>query len=107
MPEKRKRSAYKKLLRLGFTLAIVFIVAVVGLHIWFVNNARSVLKQIVAEKSHGKLKLELSQLSFNFFSNKLQIRTADLASIDTTQSMSYHISFRKLTVRVHSFWPLV
>ena len=84
--------------------AIVFL----GLHIWFVNNARGVLRQIVTEKSNGKLKLKLSKLSFDFFSNRLQVREADLESTDTiSQPASYHVKFRKLTLRIHSFWPLI
>jgi hypothetical protein len=86
----------------------ILVLSVLSLHIWFVNNARGVLKQIVADKSHGKVKLELSQLSFDFFSNKLQIREADLVSTDTVnQATTYHVKFRKLTLHIHSFWPLV
>lgn len=81
---------------------------ILGLHIWFVNNARGVLKQIVSEKSNGKLKLKLSRLSFDFFSNKLQVREAHLESTDTTtQPATYRVKFRKLTLRIHSFWPLI
>jgi hypothetical protein len=84
------------------------VLALVGGHLWFVHNARSILKQIVAEKSHGKLKIELSQFSFDLFSNKLQIKQADLISTDSvTQAVTYHVTFRKLTLRVHSFWPLL
>src|SRR5207237_3765938 len=63
---------------------------------------------IVSDQSHGKLKLELSQLRFEFLTNKLQIRVADLQSTDSvSQPISYHVRFRKLTVKVHSFWPLL
>jgi hypothetical protein len=95
-------------MRTGLIVVAVFALAVLGLHIWFVQNAKNVLKQIVAEQSHGKLKLELSQLRFEFLTNKLQIRVADLQSTDTvSQPISYHVRFRKLTVTVHSFWPLL
>ena len=87
---------------------VTFLFIVLGLHIWFVNNAKGVLQQIVAVKSHGKIKIELSQLRFEFLSNKLQVREADLVSTDTlNQPTTYHVKFRKLTLRINSFWPLI
>jgi len=41
--------------------------ALLGLHIWFIHNARGYLKEMIATKSHGKLKLELAEVSFDFF----------------------------------------
>src|SRR5215213_3976506 len=99
---------YKRFFKSVLITTVVFFITVLGLHIWFVNNARSVLKQIVVVKSHGKIKLELSQLRFEFLSNKLQVREADLVSTDTiNQSTTYHVKFRKLTLKVASFWPLI
>ena len=101
-------SVYKRFFKLLLVTLTVFLVLVMGLHIWFVNNAKGVLQQIVTAKSHGKIKLELSQLRFEFLSNKLQIREADLISTDTvTAATSYHVKFRKLTLKVSSFWPLI
>src|SRR5215207_3737122 len=101
-------SVYKRFFKLLLIVGVAFLLTVLGLHIWFVNNARGVLKQIVVAKSHGKIRLELSQLRFEFLSNKLQVREADLISTDTlNQSTTYHVKFRKLTFKVASFWPLL
>ena len=98
----------KRRLKILLIVLCIFGTGVLGLHIWFVNNARGILKNIVEEKSKGKVKLELSQLRFNFFSNQLQIHQGDLRSTDTvTVPTSYHVKFSKLTLRVHSFWPLL
>jgi hypothetical protein len=103
-PRSRRRRYLKWLLITVGVLAF----AVIGLHIWFVRNARSVLMEMVSSRSNGRLKLELSEVSFNLFSNKLKIREADLMSIDSlSQPTTYHVKFRKLTVRVASFWPLL
>jgi hypothetical protein len=108
MTPSKTKSRRKRLFRLLLVTLAVLVISIAGLHIWFVNNARAVLKQIVSEKSHGKLKVELSKLSFDFFSNKLQIHEADLVSTDTVNmATSYHVKFRKLTLRIHSFWPLI
>ena len=93
------RSPYKQFFKMLLVVGIAFFLTVLGLHIWFVNNARTVLQQIVTTKSQGKIKLELSQLRFEFLSNKLQIREADLVSTNTVNpSTTYHVKFRKLTL---------
>jgi hypothetical protein len=108
MATAKKRPSYKRLLTVLLVTCGVIILSVVGLHIWFVNNARGVLKNMVHTKSNGKIKLELSKITFDFFSKKLQVREADLTSTDSiTQPTTYHIKFRKLTLRVNSFWPLL
>ena len=104
----KPQTPQKRFLKSLLIVTVAFLLTVLGLHIWFVNNARGVLKQIITTKSHGKIKLELSQLRFEFLSNKLQIREADLVSTDTlNSSTTYHVKFRKLTLRVASFWPLI
>lgn len=108
MPEPRPRSRNKTFLKTLLIVLGVIIVVGLGVQIWFVHNAKGILKDMVAARSHGKVKLELSQLTFNFFSNKLQVRQADLMSVDTTTSpTTYRIQFRRLTLRVASFWPLL
>jgi hypothetical protein len=99
---------YRRLLK-GLLITAGFVVLLLGiLHLWFVHNARGVLRDLVATESGGKLKLELKQLSFDLQDNKIQLRNAQLFSTDTlTQSVTYSVKFRKLTLRVASFWPLV
>ena len=102
-------SSFSKLI-LKVTLVICLLIGLsaLALHIWFVNNARDVLKEIVTEKSEGKFRLELSQLTFDFFSNTMQARIADISSTDTiNQPVTYHVKFRRLTLHVGSFWPLL
>ncbi|MDB5196172.1 MAG: hypothetical protein JWP88_542, partial [Flaviaesturariibacter sp.] len=101
-------NARKRFLKLSLITVGILVIATLGLHLWFVGNARGVLKQMVKEKSGGKLKLDLSELSFDFFDNKIKIREADLLSTDSlTQPITYRVKFRKLTLRVNSFWPLL
>lgn len=108
MPEPRRRPPNKRYLKTILIALGVVVLAGIGLQVWFVHNAKGILKDIVTARSHGKVKLELSQLTFNFFSNKLQVRQADLVSVDSTTSpTTYRIQFRRLTLRVASFWPLL
>ncbi|MEJ7671558.1 MAG: hypothetical protein WKF59_02310 [Chitinophagaceae bacterium] len=108
MQTQKTKSRSKRFFKIFLIFFAVIAFVVAGLHIWFVKNARNVLIEMVDKKSKGKIKLELSQLSFNFFTNSLQIRQADIASIDSLNSdVTYHVQFRKLTLRVNSFWPLI
>ncbi|HEU4469935.1 MAG TPA: hypothetical protein VFR58_02530 [Flavisolibacter sp.] len=108
MTAKRPFFVRKRFLRTSLVAVLFFVLLLAGLHIWFVNNARHVLKQIVAEKSNGKFRLELSGLQFNFFNRKLQVNEAAIMSTDSTSAPStYNIRFRKLTLRIHSFWPMI
>jgi hypothetical protein len=85
-------------------LAILFFV----LHLWFVNNARTILKQYITTESKGKIKLELSGLNLNLLINRLQIHKADLISTDSLdEPITYHVTFSKLSLRVHSLWQLL
>src|SRR5215210_709254 len=108
MQIKPQKSARKRFIRLTLIVTAVVALIILGLHIWFVNNARNLIKGIVAKESKGKLKLELSQVSFDFLENKLQVREVNLFSTDSvTQSTTYRISFRKLTIKTGSFWSLL
>lgn len=91
----------------GLVVGIIAVV-IIGLQIWFVYNAKDILIGIVTSKSKGKVKLDLSNVKFNFFSSQLQIREGDLVSTDTlTVPTSYHVRFSTLTLKVRSYWPLV
>lgn len=97
-----------RLAKILFISAIVITLTSVSLHIWFKYNARKVLKRYITEQSHGKIKLELSEFDLNLFLNRLEIGEADLVSTDTTnEAISYHVTFRKLTLRVASVWDLL
>ena len=86
----------------------IIMILVLGLQIWFVKNAKDILKTIVEEKSKGRIKLELSDVSFSVFNNRMQIKDGDITSTDSvTVTTSYHVTFNKLTLKVASFWPLI
>ncbi len=93
----------------GFlTVAGIPVIMILALHLWFVHNARSVLKQYIAEQSGGKIKLELSQLDLNLLSKRLQIKEADLLSTDSlNEPITYHVTFNKLSLKVGSVWKLL
>jgi hypothetical protein len=96
--------------RIIIILVSLAVVAIAGIlvHVWFINNARNVLKQVVYSRSNGKIQLELSELRFNFFTSELGIKEATLLSTDSlSQPNTYKIKFEKLSIQVRSFLPLL
>ena len=72
------KSVFRRFFRILLIVVGIHAIVILGLHIWFVNNARGVLRQIVSEKSEGKLKLKLAKLSFDFFS-KIKAQRSKIA----------------------------
>lgn len=103
IPKKRNRYLIRSL-----TVAGTLIIIVIALNLWFVNNARTVLKNYISEQSHGKIKLELSHLNLNLFTKLLQIEEADLVSTNSLNDpITYHVTFSKLSLKVGSVWSLL
>ena len=62
----------KKILKtLGIILGII-IILITALHIYVVNNAETLVENIVASESKGKLKLKVKSIKFNYFSKKVE-----------------------------------
>lgn len=107
MPQQKPRRATRILKRFLIIAGIIGAI-ILTLNIWFVQNAKSVLKNYIKDASNGKIKLELSHLSVDLWNNKLQIRDADLMTVDSTsEAITYHTTFNKLTLRVGSLWSLL
>ncbi|MEO7264971.1 MAG: hypothetical protein ABIW38_08665 [Ferruginibacter sp.] len=88
-------------------IAGIFLLLVLGLHAWFVNNARSQLIKIVHDKSQGKVSLRLSHLSYNFLNDNLEVKDARIFSTNKNEALAYNVSFSRLNLKVQSFWPLL
>ena len=67
MSLKIQRFFRKSFIKMSFAIILIFVFGIACLHIWFVNNANRLLIDLVTQKSDGKLKLELSHVSFNVF----------------------------------------
>jgi hypothetical protein len=102
-PKPRYRILKRSLAVAGTLVLILF-----ATHLWFVHNARTILKGYIIEQSRGKIKLELSELHLNVITKRLQIHEADLVSTDSIhEPITYHVTFSKLTLNVRSVWDLI
>jgi hypothetical protein len=103
-----KPKSRNKLLKRLIVVAVVLVIIGFSLHIWFVHNARNVLKNYISEQSGGKIRLELSELDLNIFTKKLVLHNVDLVSTDSVnQPITYHVKFNTLDLRVGSLWQLL
>ena len=92
------------------SLAIIafFLLGLTCLHIWFVHNANRFLIELVSEKSGGKLKLELSHASFDFFTSEVKILQAKITSTGKDKSkITYQVSFQKIAISTNSLWSVL
>ena len=98
----------RRLLKRLLIAVALLVVLFVGLKIWFVHNARSVLKDYITEQSKGKIRLELSGLHLSLLEKSLQINEADLLSTDSLhEPITYHVTFSSLSLKVGSVWALL
>jgi hypothetical protein len=95
-------------LKISVAVAAGIAIIILGLHLWFVYNAKSVLKSYITEQSGGKIKLELSQLDLNLLTRHLQVHQATLVSTDSiSEPITYKVTFSKLSLNVGSVLGLL
>ncbi|MEO8110279.1 MAG: hypothetical protein ABI594_09610 [Ginsengibacter sp.] len=83
----------------------IFLLAFIGLYVWFIHNSNRLLIDLVSEKSGGKLKLEVSNVTFNFFSNEVKIHKAKISSTNKDQSeITYRVGFQKISLTTNSLF---
>ncbi|MEO7960063.1 MAG: hypothetical protein ABIR19_00870, partial [Ginsengibacter sp.] len=76
-----------------------------GLYTWFIHNSNRLLTEMVNEKSGGKLKLQLSRVNFDFFSNEVKVHTAKITSTGADKNkITYRVNFQKITLTTNSLW---
>jgi hypothetical protein len=98
----------RRLLKRFITVVIALAIILFGLRLWFVHNARSILKNYITEQSRGKIRLELSELNVNLLAKRLKIHEADLVSTDSLhEPITYHVTFSELSLNVRSVWALI
>lgn len=97
----------KKILKtLGIILGII-IILITALHIYVVNNAESLVEEIVARESKGKLKLKVRNIKFNYFSKKVELQNVVFYSNDSLDlKTSYHFQVEKIKMKVKALIPI-
>jgi hypothetical protein len=98
----------RRFIKVSFIIVIIFACGLACLYIWFIHNSNKLLIDLVNQKSAGKLKLELSSVRFDFFSNEVKIHKATITSTNKNISpITYQVSFRKVVLHTNSMWSLL
>ena len=97
----------KKILKtLGIILGVI-IILITALHIYVVNNAESLVEEIVTRESNGKLKLKVKSIKFNYFSKKVEFDDVTFFSNDSLDlATSYHFQVDRIKLRVKALIPI-
>jgi len=97
----------KKILKiLGIILGII-IILITALHIYVVNNAESLVEDIVTRESNGKLKLKVKNIKFNYFSKKVELQDITFFSNDSLDLATYyHFHVDKIKIKVKALIPI-
>nr|MDQ6905047.1 hypothetical protein [Bacteroidota bacterium] len=108
MPAKIQQFFRRKAVKPALIAIGVLIIAVAGVHIWFVSNAKRLLIELVTERSGGKLTLELSHMNFNIFSDEIKIHKAIITSKkNANEPITYRVHFSKVVLHTNSVWSLL
>ena len=108
MALKIQRAFRRSFIKVSLIIISIFVLGLTCLYIWFVHNSNKLLIDLVNQKSAGKLKLELSSVSFDFFSNEVKIHKATITSTSKDNTpITYQVSFRKVVLHTNSIWSLL
>ena len=97
----------KRILKtLGIILGII-IILLTALHIYVVNNAETLVEDIVTRESNGKLKLKVKNIKFNYFSKKVELKDITFFSNDSLDLPTYyHFHVDKIKIKVKALIPI-
>jgi len=97
----------KKILKtLGIILGII-IILLTALHIYVVNNAETLVENIVASESKGKLRLKVKSIKFNYFSKKVELQDITFFSNDSLDLPTYYnFHVDKIKIKVKALIPI-
>ncbi len=97
----------KKILKtLGILLSII-IILITALHIYVVNNAEKLIEDLVNTESKGKLKLNVKNIRFNYFSKKVELENVTFFSNDSLDlRTAYHFQVDNIRMQVRALVPI-
>lgn len=97
----------KKILKtLGILLGVI-IILLTAFHFWLVNNAESLLEDIVRTRSGNKLRLKVKNLKFNYFRRDLELQNVVFFSNDSVdQNVAYRFNVNNIKLKVRAVLPI-
>lgn len=98
----------RKFLKITGIILGTLVVLLVAFHFWFRAHAKQMIEDLVESTSHGKVKLTIGKLHFNYFSRKIRLDDALFYSPDSLQdNTSYRFHVEKIDLRAKAILPIL
>jgi hypothetical protein len=98
----------RKFFKITALVAGSLILLLVAFHFWIVHHAEEILQDLVKSKSNGKLKLEVRNFKFNWFSKKMELVDAVVYTTDSTDAgTSYRFAVKTIKLKVKAVLPMI
>lgn len=98
----------KKFLKVSGLIIGSFLVLLIAFHFWFVYHAEKIIQDLVASRSDGKIRLDVENFKFNWFSKKMELENAAFFTTDSaTAGTSYRFSVPQIKLSVKAVYPLL
>jgi hypothetical protein len=108
MTTKNPKSFRKIFITLSLIIFGVLVIFIGVTYAWFVHNSKRLLIDLVNERSNGKLKLKLAEVTFDFTNNQVKIRQAKITSTNKESGyVKYEVSFKRIILHTNSVWFLL
>lgn len=97
----------KKFLKITGIITGSLIILLALFYWWFIHHAERAIEDVVYLQSHGKLKVEIGKIKYNY-GRKLSIQNISFYTADTTdENMGYNFQIRQLHLTVRSVRSLI
>lgn len=102
------RRSGKKLLKVTGYISVGLAILLIAFHIWFIQHAKHMLEDIVKKKSNGKLNLKIEKLSYDYLTNRMNIKEAVFFTTDSVSApASYRFGVKEIDLQIKVLWPLI
>lgn len=102
-----KRISYK-FLKVAGLIAGSFVILLTAFHFWFVYHAEEIIQDLVASRSDGKIRLEVRNFKFNWFSKKMALEDAVFYNTDSVKTGTiYRFAVPRINLKVKAVYPMI
>ena len=102
------KKAIRKFFRGIAVFVVLFLLLIVLLHFWLIQNARAIVAELVVEQSQGQQTVDFKRVSIDYRNLKIQVDNFDFRPVDSMNTDSkVRFSSERLSLQVKSLWSLI
>ena len=102
------KKAIRKFFRGIAVFFVLFLLVLVLLHFWLIQNARAIVAELVVQQSEGRQTVSFKKLRIDYRNLKIQVDDFDFHPVDS-MSITSNVQFssERLSLQVKSLWSLI